>query len=133
MPIISAVRRYVAGTATAVAPVAALPTTAAQFALWNGEPTGGKTYTITAGTGFNTINTLRQETRKILDSEKKSRGFSDEAKAQMEKIVEGTWASNAARYASKYAPSYVLDAVIVTNRMPTPPPRLVDPRGQGAV
>ncbi len=48
MPIISAVRRYVAGTVTPIAPVAALPTTAAQFALWNGEPVGGKTYTITA-------------------------------------------------------------------------------------
>ena len=30
--------------------------------------------------------------------------------------------------ASKYAPSYVLDAVIVTNRLPAPPPRLIDPR-----
>ncbi len=41
-------RLYVAGTVTPVAPVAALPTTAAHFALWNGEPLGGKTYTITA-------------------------------------------------------------------------------------
>lgn len=41
-------RLFVAGTATPVAPVAAVPTTAAQFALWNGEPDGGKTYTITA-------------------------------------------------------------------------------------
>lgn len=31
--------------------------------------------------------------------------------------------------ASKYAPSYVLDAVVVTNRVPAPPSRLVDPRG----
>ncbi len=41
-------RLFVAGTATPVAPVAAMPTTAAQFALWNGEPIGGKTYNITA-------------------------------------------------------------------------------------
>ncbi len=41
-------RSFVAGTATAIAPVAAIPTTAAQFALWNGEPAGGKTYTITS-------------------------------------------------------------------------------------
>jgi len=58
-----------------------------------------------SGTGFNTINTLRQEIRKILDSEKKSRGFSNEAKQKMEEIVEGTWATNAARYVSKFAPS----------------------------
>lgn len=44
----AAPRLYVAGTTTDIAPVAALPTTAAQFALWNGEPTGGKTYTISA-------------------------------------------------------------------------------------
>lgn len=47
-------RLFVAGTATAVAPVAALPTTAAHFALWNGESVGGKTYTITS-VGFTTI------------------------------------------------------------------------------
>lgn len=41
-------RLFLAGTNTAVAPVAAIPTTAAQFALWNGEPAGGKTYTITS-------------------------------------------------------------------------------------
>lgn len=41
-------RLFVAGTVTPVAPVAAIPTTAAHFALWNGESLGGKTYTITA-------------------------------------------------------------------------------------
>lgn len=41
-------RVYVGGTVTAVAPVAAIPTTAAQFALWNGESQGGKTYVVTA-------------------------------------------------------------------------------------
>lgn len=39
-------RLFNAGTATAVAPVAAIPTTAAHFSLWNGESVGGKTYTI---------------------------------------------------------------------------------------
>ena len=49
----AAPRSFVAGTATAVAPVAAIPTTAAHFALWNGEEVGGKTYTITS-VGFTT-------------------------------------------------------------------------------
>lgn len=57
------------------------------------------------GTGANEQNALRQEIRKILDSDKKSRGYSPEAKAQMEKIVEGSWLSNLARSAGKYAPS----------------------------
>ncbi len=46
-------RAFVASTLTAVAPVAALPTTAAHFALFNGEPSGGKTYTILT-VGFTT-------------------------------------------------------------------------------
>lgn len=41
-------RTYVAATATAIAPVAAIPTTAAHFSLFNGEPLGGKSYIITA-------------------------------------------------------------------------------------
>lgn len=47
-------RLFVAGTSTAIAPVAAIPTTAAQFCLWNGESAGGKTYTITS-VGFTPI------------------------------------------------------------------------------
>ncbi len=41
---------YVAGTATAVAPVAAIPTTASHLTLWNGESQsgGGKSYVILA-------------------------------------------------------------------------------------
>lgn len=46
-------RTFVARSATAVAPVAAIPTTAAHFCLWNGEPANGKTYTITS-VGFTT-------------------------------------------------------------------------------
>lgn len=60
------------------------------------------------GTGANQINTIRQNVRKILDSDKKSRGFSAEAKEQMERIVMGTWATNRARWASKFAPSGVV-------------------------
>lgn len=41
-------RLFAAGTTTSVAPVAAIPTTAAQFCLWNGELAGGKSYTITS-------------------------------------------------------------------------------------
>lgn len=37
---------FVAMTITDVAPVTAIPTTAAHFALWNGEGPGGKTYSI---------------------------------------------------------------------------------------
>ena len=57
------------------------------------------------GTGANYINAVRQEIRKILDSSTRSRGYSPEAKEQMEKIVLGTWATNSSRYVGKYAPS----------------------------
>jgi hypothetical protein len=64
-----------------------------------------------SGTGANRINTARQEVRKILDSDKKSRGMSDAVKDKMEEIVMGTWATNSARYASKYAPSGPVSAL----------------------
>lgn len=51
-----AIRTYTGRTVTAVAPVAAYPTTAAHFALWNGEPSGGLTYRITT-VGFSTTTT----------------------------------------------------------------------------
>src|SRR3990167_442272 len=47
-------RTFVARTLTAVAPVAAIPTTAAHFALWNGDPV--KPYTIPS-VGFTTTTT----------------------------------------------------------------------------
>ncbi len=37
---------YVGGTTTAIAPVAAIPTTAAHLSIFNGEPAGGKSYII---------------------------------------------------------------------------------------
>jgi hypothetical protein len=58
-----------------------------------------------SGSGANRINTARQEIRKILDSDKKSRGMSDAAKDKMEEIVMGTWLTNASRQAGKFAPS----------------------------
>lgn len=40
------VRAFGAISSTDIAPVAALPTTAAHFCIWNGEAAGGKTYKI---------------------------------------------------------------------------------------
>ena len=58
-----------------------------------------------SGTGANTQNAMRQRIREILDSDSKSRGFSPEARQQLEDIVTGTWLTNSARYAGKFAPS----------------------------
>lgn len=58
-----------------------------------------------SGSGANRINTARQEVRKILDSDKKSRGMSEAAKDKMEEIVMGTWLTNSARGVGKFAPS----------------------------
>jgi len=63
------------------------------------------------GTGHNNINTARQELRKIIDSEKRSRSMPQEVKDKIDQIVEGTWASNAARMASKHAPSGPVSAM----------------------
>jgi hypothetical protein len=56
------------------------------------------------GTAANRINTTRQEIRKIIDSDKKSRGLSDQVKEKMEQLIAGTWLSNLGRSGSKYAP-----------------------------
>lgn len=58
-----------------------------------------------SGSGANRINTARQEVRKILDSDKKSRGMSDAVKEKMEEIVMGTWLTNRARQIGKFSPS----------------------------
>jgi hypothetical protein len=63
------------------------------------------------GTAANMVNTLRQEMRKILDSDKKSRGYSPEAKAKLEEIVDGVFATNLARKVSKYAPTGSVAAI----------------------
>jgi hypothetical protein len=70
----------------------------------------GKHRAAVAGTGANTQNSMRQRIREILDSDK-SRNLSPKAKEQMENIVMGTAASNAARYAGKFAPSGPVSAL----------------------
>jgi hypothetical protein len=57
-----------------------------------------------SGTGSNIQNTLRQEVRKILDSPKRVRGYSPEARAQMERIVSGTVWQNIERWLGRFAP-----------------------------
>lgn len=47
-------RSYIASTITAIAPVAALPTTAAHFSLYNAEKAGGKSYIIST-VGFTPV------------------------------------------------------------------------------
>jgi len=64
-----------------------------------------------AGTGGNRINTARQEIRKILDSDQKSRGMSEAVKEQMEKIIVGTWLTNTSRRAGKFAPEGPVSAI----------------------
>lgn len=67
-----------------------------------------------SGSGANRVNTARQEVRKILDSDKKSRGMSDAVKDKMEEIVMGTWLSNKARSVGKYAPTGPVSAIAAT-------------------
>lgn len=59
-------RLFVARTATAVAPVAAIPTTASHFSLWNGESAGGKTYTITSVGFTQTTSTAAAAIQQLL-------------------------------------------------------------------
>jgi hypothetical protein len=64
-----------------------------------------------SGSGANRINTTRQEIRKILDSDRKSRGLSADVKDKMEEIIEGTWLTNRARQVGKFAPSGPVSAL----------------------
>lgn len=65
----------------------------------------GERRAATTGTGANTQNAVRQNVRRILDSDQRSRGFSKDAKDQIENVVMGTWLTNTARYVGKFAPS----------------------------
>ena len=56
-------------------------------------------------TGGYELEHLWQEFKKILLSDDKTRGYSDEAVNKIEKIVRGTVAQNAARYGSAMAPN----------------------------
>lgn len=58
-----------------------------------------------SGTGSNVQNTMRQEIRKILDSDEKIRRFPPQVREQMERIVRGTLLANAARWAGRFAPT----------------------------
>jgi hypothetical protein len=64
-----------------------------------------------SGSGANKVNTQRQEIRKILDSEKQSRGLSPEAKDKMTEIVRGTMATNLTRKGGKFAPTGAVSAI----------------------
>jgi hypothetical protein len=63
-----------------------------------------------SGTGANVQNTMRQEIRKILDSDRKARGFSPQEKDLMEQIVNGTVAANTARWMGRFAPTGLLSS-----------------------
>lgn len=58
---------------------------------------------LATGRGMN-WNTFRQEFKKIVLSDDKTRGYSDEAVAKMEQIVKGTLLQNSARIGSAMAP-----------------------------
>lgn len=64
-----------------------------------------------AGTGANIQNAMRQRLNEVLNSEKKSRSMSDEAKAKLEQIVMGTGTANVARQVGKFAPSGPVSAL----------------------
>lgn len=66
-----------------------------------------------SGTGANSQNAMRQRIREILDSDAAAR-FSPEARQKMEDIVMGTWLTNSARWAGKYAPSGPVSALTTT-------------------
>lgn len=58
----------------------------------------------TTGLGGNDINALRQNIRRILDDPDRVRGYSKAERDQMQKIVEGTNATNAARFVGQLSP-----------------------------
>jgi hypothetical protein len=59
---------------------------------------------LVSGQGRN-LNTLRQEIRKIIDSDKNARKYSAEARAAMENVVEGDLARNVMRHVAAFAPT----------------------------
>jgi len=64
-----------------------------QDAVKKASNKAGSTYS-----GQNIDNATRQAVRKILDSDKLKRGFTDEEVAQMEKIAKGTWVGDLPRF-----------------------------------
>jgi hypothetical protein len=71
----------------------------------------GESRAATSGTGGNEVNAQRQNIRSLLDIERdptlrgKSKGFTPDEVAQMERIVYGTPGSNAARLLGRFAPN----------------------------
>lgn len=65
-----------------------------------------------AGSGANIDNATRQQFKAILNNEKKLRGFNEEEIAQMEAIVKGTMAGNAARLVGKAAPTGIVSGAL---------------------
>jgi hypothetical protein len=65
-----------------------------------------------AGAGGNIDNATRQQFKSILNSPKKSAGFTAEELAQMERVVEGTRTGNAARLVGKLAPTGVVSGAL---------------------
>lgn len=61
-----------------------------------------------AGSGGNIDNATRQQLKSILNSPKKSAGYSADELAQMERVVEGTRTGNIARLIGKAAPTGVV-------------------------
>lgn len=61
-----------------------------------------------AGSGGNIDNAMRQKISSILDSPSKSRGFSPDERAQMDKVVSGTTIGNIARLIGKAAPTGIV-------------------------
>lgn len=66
-----------------------------------------------AGSGANIDNAIRQQAKSLLNSEKKTRGWSQEEKDQLQNIVKGTFVGNAARYLGKLAPTGIVSGGIV--------------------
>jgi hypothetical protein len=65
-----------------------------------------------AGSGTNIDNATRQRIKSVLDNPKKLRGFSDDEKDQMEKIVAGTPVGNVARLLGKFSPSGIVSGAL---------------------
>lgn len=59
----------------------------------------------TSGTGGNVNNAMRQQIRGILDSPKKVRGFSEDERDAMERVVRGTSVENALRMVGRISPT----------------------------
>jgi hypothetical protein len=65
---------------------------------------------LVSGRGTN-LNTLRQEIRKILDNDNTARRYTPEARAQMERVIEGDMARNILRKIAAFAPHGPVSAI----------------------